>query len=357
MEVIESMNYPIMVGEESIRFLPEMIVKAMPSQIVFLYDKHSQEFAAPLINKLLYSARYLPTFDKDKIFTITISCGEKNKTLTTAEYIWQQLLQHQIDRQAMMVCVGGGVVGDIGNFAASVWKRGIHCILIPTTLLSMIDASCGGKSGIDFENYKNLLGLFSSPEAVICDPIFLQTLPQREWRSGFAEMLKHAIIAHNISAFENIKTIDYKTIVPLISTSISIKNKIILQDWKEENQRKMLNFGHTFGHALERAALSSTHPLLHGEAIALGMLAETYIAYRLGEVDLAFFETLQNIILRFYSDCKRSIYHHEILHNMLNDKKNQFGKIILSLPFAEKFISLEAIKDQALIFEALQVIE
>lgn len=357
METISSSTYNIIFGEESIRLLPEIIAKIQPTQMVFLYDENSKKHCFSLIDKLLYSARYLKQFDKDAIYSITIPSGEIHKNIETAAQIWHQLLEFQIDRKALMVCVGGGLVCDMGNFAASVWKRGIRSLLIPTTLLAMVDASCGGKTGIDFENYKNLIGTFSNPEAVLCDPTFLQTLPKRELLSGFAEMLKHFVIEGHLQQLNCIETMDYKTIAQLIPASLKIKNQIVLQDGHEENLRKMLNFGHTIGHALEQFHLNTTHPLLHGEAVALGMLAETALALSLKKTTVEQFEAIQSIIKKHYSYCMHPFDKEAVLRNMLNDKKNQNGKIVFALPIPHQLIELDAEKDKCVIFKAFEAIQ
>lgn len=356
MKIIDSHNYNIYFGEESIRFLPQIIASLQPTQIVFLYDENSEKHCRQLVDKILYSVRYLKQFDKDLIHSIVIPQGEQHKNIDTVLQISTQLLDYQMDRKSMMVCVGGGVVCDMGNFIASIWKRGIRCLLIPTTLLSMVDASCGSKTGINFHNYKNLIGTFSDPVAVICDPVFLKTLPQRELLSGFAEMLKHSVISGHIQDFYSLQTIDCETISKFIYDSLNIKNSIVLQDFKENHARKMLNFGHTIGHALEQFSLSTEKPLLHGEAVALGMQAESFLAHRLGQFDSKLFDMLSSIIDKHYAHCKFAIDKEVVLRNMLNDKKNLSGKIVISLPFLEKFIVLDAQKDKTTLLQALSII-
>lgn len=356
MKTIESYNHIIYTGDESIRFLPEVISKIKPSQIIFLYDDNTFKYCAPIIKKLLYSVRYLKQFDSDLIKTITIPSGEKNKNFETVSIIIDKLIDFQADRKSLLVCIGGGVLCDIGNFTASIWKRGIDCLLVPTSLLAMVDASCGGKTGVNFKNYKNLIGTFSTPKAVICDPIFMQTLPHRELISGYAEMLKHAIIANKIQDFIDNETIDYKSVSAKILPSIEIKNNIILQDWREENLRKILNFGHTIGHALEKTSLSTETPLLHGEAVALGMLAEANLAYNLNKIDYQLFKNIKTIIERFFLNYKFPFKDDEIINIMINDKKNLSKKIVFALPCPEKFIELDFTNDKEQIIKALKII-
>lgn len=210
---------------------------------------------------------------------IEIKSGEKEKTLATCEHIWTELTDTGFTRKSLLVNLGGGVIGDMGGFAAATFKRGMAFINVPTTLLSQVDASIGGKLGIDFHGLKNHIGLFQTPNRVIVYPSFLETLPARELKSGFAEIIKHALIHDedqwNHLTGQSFDTIDWREIIP---KSIAIKNHIVDQDPRESGLRKILNYGHTLGHAIETYFLDTSEPLLHGEAIALGMILENEIA-------------------------------------------------------------------------------
>jgi 3-dehydroquinate synthase len=210
---------------------------------------------------------------------IEIKSGEEEKTLRTCEHIWNELTTLECDRKALLVNLGGGVIGDMGGFCAATYKRGIKFLNLPTTLLAQVDASVGGKLGIDFHGLKNHIGVFQEPERVIVSSGFLATLPERELRSGFAEVLKHALIA-DAGYWKTLtsKTFREQPWNDHIQHSIEVKSGVVDKDPKENGLRKILNFGHTIGHAVETALLDSGDRLLHGEAIAIGMIAESYLS-------------------------------------------------------------------------------
>lgn len=232
------------------------------------------------------STHCLPAF-KEQLghsdFTeITCEAGELNKNIQTCSKIWSVLTAHKADRNALIVLLGGGVLTDMGAFAASCYKRGIRFLNIPTTLLAMVDASTGSKTGIDFEGLKNHIGLFSSPVATLVDHQYLKTLDQRNLKSGVAEMFKHGLI-YNREHWKNLLEQQSKP-ESLIADSVAIKIEIVNQDPTEKGLRKILNFGHTLGNAIETHFLETSQPLLHGEAIALGMILEAYLSHAYGSL-------------------------------------------------------------------------
>ncbi len=205
--------------------------------------------------------------------------GEIHKTLRTCEKIWQWMTDAELDRNALIINLGGGVVGDMGGFCASTYKRGIRFINMPTSLLSQVDASVGGKLGIDFNGFKNHIGVFNEPELVIISSQFLKTLPQNELRSGYAEVIKHGLIFDQ-AYFESLSVNDWQNQSwdQIILKSVEIKKQVVSQDPKEAGLRKILNFGHTLGHAIETLYLDTENHLLHGEAIAAGMIMEAFLS-------------------------------------------------------------------------------
>lgn len=251
--------------------LKEVLHARNYSKLVVLTDVNTNQHCLPLIQEVL------PT---DAVL-ITVPAGESFKTLETCASIWTQMTAAILDRQALLLNLGGGVIGDMGGFCASVYKRGIPFITIPTTLLSQVDASVGGKLGIDFMGFKNHLGVFQLPEAVLIDPIFLSTLPQRELRSGYAEVIKHGLI-RDAAFFRSLPSTHWEKQdwLRVIRHSVGIKRAVVEVDPKETGIRKILNFGHTIGHAVESFYLQSQEPLLHGEAIALGMIAEGFLSFQ-----------------------------------------------------------------------------
>ena len=311
MKKIVSSNYSIWIGENS---LSKLNVKSY-SKVAILVDENTKK---DCLHKL-------PNIEK--LIIIEIPSGERNKNITTCNIIWEELTNNEFDRDSILINLGGGVIGDIGGFCASTYKRGIDFIHIPTTLLAMVDASIGGKLAVDFNNLKNHIGLFSNPKSVIIDPNFLDTLTENQLISGFAEVVKHALISDK-NLWETIKETPFKKLawVKIITISAELKNRIILNDPKEKGERKKLNFGHTFGHAIESYYLEKGTPILHGEGVFMGMILETEISLL---SNLEKNEIKNYILSNFglpYTPPKA-----ELLKFLKNDKKNKSKKINFSL--------------------------
>lgn len=255
---------------------------------------------------------------------IVIQSGEKHKTLQTVQRIWKTLMRHHADRNALLVNLGGGVITDLGGFAASTYKRGIRFINIPTTLLGMVDAAIGGKTGIDFGGGKNQIGTFAEPMAVITDPVYLETLDDREVRSGLAEMLKYGFIAD-----PELLHADAENYVPYIKRCGEIKREIVKKDPTEKGLRKILNFGHTLGHAIESHCLTTDFPLLHGEAVALGMMAALCISVKQCDLDASVLKNFENQLPMLLSECPIRLSEADIepiMEYLAFDKKNKGEK-------------------------------
>jgi 3-dehydroquinate synthase len=261
---------------------------------------------------------------------IEIEPGEENKSIENCMGIWQTLTEAQADKQALLLNLGGGVVCDLGGFAASTYKRGISFIHVPTSLMAMADASVGGKCGIDFMGIKNNIGSIIQPDAVFIQPVFLNTLPQRHLKNGLAEIIKMAFISD--AGLQTI-LLDKKTRLDnIIKTSVIRKWEIVKKDPLDKNIRQSLNFGHTFGHAIESALLLSKKELLHGEAIAIGMLLEGHISLQLKLITKNHFQKLQNMIVPYYGMPKFNQAELKKVQNfMLQDKKNKDSEIRMSL--------------------------
>lgn len=206
---------------------------------------------------------------------IIVKSGEQHKNLQTVQQIWETLMLHHADRNALLINLGGGVITDLGGFAASTYKRGIKFINIPTTLLAMVDAAIGGKTGIDFDGAKNQIGTFADAEEVLIEPVFLKTLSQREVLSGLSEMLKYGFISDN-----NLLNINLENYQDFIRRAGEVKREIVTKDPYEVGLRKILNFGHTIGHAIESHFLTKQHLLSHGESVALGMEAALWLSVK-----------------------------------------------------------------------------
>lgn len=267
---------------------------------------------------------------------IQIEAGEEHKVLAVCETIWKHLTEANADRHALIINLGGGVIGDIGGFAAGCYKRGIHFINIPTTLLAMVDASVGAKTGIDFMDFKNQIGLFNPPEGVFVYTGFLQTLPERELMSGFAEVIKHSLIADN-SLFEEIRNlrgnINNLNWDDWVERNIRIKHDIVSQDPHEQNIRKALNFGHTVGHAIESWYLQvGKQKLLHGEAVAAGMIAESFLSFQNKQLSKNELEAITQVILNHFQLPELAPQDFSALIKLMKqDKKNSGAEIRFTL--------------------------
>ncbi|TXB67197.1 3-dehydroquinate synthase [Vicingus serpentipes] len=265
---------------------------------------------------------------------IEIESGEDNKTIDICFQIWKTLAEYEADRNSLLINLGGGVITDMGGFIASTYKRGIDFINIPTTLLSQIDASVGGKTGVDLDGMKNMIGVFNEPQGVFVYPDFLKTLEKRQMLSGYAEALKHALIS-DAAYWEDLQfgmLSDGEEWSEMICKSIQIKNEIVLKDPKEKNERKLLNFGHTIGHAIETYSFTTDNPLLHGEAIAIGMIAEAYLSNQIIGLKEEELKDISATILSFYKLNKIDTTKvHNLLELMKNDKKNSNNEINFTL--------------------------
>jgi len=293
------------------------------SKIIVLTDTNTKRLCYPLIKDSL-----------PKHMVITVKQGEENKNLQTCEIIWSAMTGAQLDRHGLMINLGGGVIGDMGGFCAATYKRGIDFIQIPTTLLSQVDASVGGKLGIDFQGFKNHLGVFTLPNAVLIDSIFLETLSEREKRSGFAEILKHCLI-QDVNKWNEIRGRDLadQNLPDLIAHSVEIKKKVVEQDPTEKGLRKILNFGHTLGHAIETFFLpQGKKRLFHGEAIATGMVCESYISYTRGLIEERTLEQIEEFIFSIYGKVDIDAANFDtIIGITLQDKKNKGKEVRFSL--------------------------
>ena len=271
---------------------------------------------------------------------IQINSGEKMKNFDTAKNILNQLIKNNADRKSLLINIGGGMITDLGGFVASIYMRGIDYINCPTTLLAMVDASIGGKNGVNLDNTKNIIGCFNKPKLVIIDTSFLQTLPNRELLSAYGEIIKHSIIKSkkyfnflikNASEIEHTNAID-----DIILHSLKIKKHIVEKDFKEKNIRKLLNFGHTIGHAIEALSLNTKEPLLHGEAVIIGMVVGSEIAVKMGLLSNNEQEKIKNLIKKYGFESlinrKFNFQLNEIMQIMRKDKKNQKGEIKMVLP-------------------------
>jgi len=333
MKAISTNNAVVYFNTEVYTKLNTYIKTKNPSQLFILVDSNTHEDCLPEFLAQLES-------EDCNVEIMEMPNGEEHKTIDICMGVWEALSEHNADRKSLLINLGGGVVTDLGGFVASTYMRGIAYINIPTSLLAMVDASVGGKTGVDLGALKNQVGVINEGEMVGIDTSFLNTLPQNEMVSGFAEMLKHGLIydKNYWNTLTHLENLDSTDLDQLIYDSVVIKNKIVTEDPREQSLRKILNFGHTLGHAIESYFLEHDEktPLLHGEAIAIGMLLESYISTKVCELHTNALHEIEQGILKTFSKVEISKVDQTAIITLLkHDKKNSHGII--------KFVLLDAI--------------
>jgi 3-dehydroquinate synthase len=307
--------------------LKQIISNYQEDKIFVLCDENTAKYCYPKIEA------FLPVRSE----MISVPAGEKSKNINTALFLWRHLNSKQADRKSLLINLGGGMITDLGGFVASTYKRGIDFLNIPTTLLAQVDASIGGKTGIDLDDFKNIVGVFSNPVSVIISADFLTTLDTRQIMSGFAEMIKHSLIFSK-SSWSKIKSInpeqiDFDFLQILIKESVDIKNDFVKQDpYEKLGIREALNFGHTIGHAVETFLNKKGVQIFHGEAVAIGMISELFISNKiLGFNFERLFEISEYLATHFRSFDIAYDDYEEIIQIMRHDKKNKNNEIIFTL--------------------------
>lgn len=351
MQTITANNYSVYFDSKGFETLAEMLKPSHYSKIFILVDENTSQYCLPhLLNNLATEI---------EIEIIELEVGEIHKNIATCTEVWGALSELGGDRKSILINLGGGVISDLGGFVACTFKRGIDFINIPTTLLSMVDASIGGKNGVDLGNLKNQIGIIREPKAVIIDTQFLSTLPQNEMRSGLAEMLKHGLIFDEKywDKFKDLKSLNTDNLNELIHQSIEIKNTIVCEDLTENGIRKSLNFGHTLGHAIESYFLENDNKtsLLHGEAIAVGMILESFISREKELLTNEEYQEIKYIINDIFERIEFSqIDIEKIIELLIFDKKNEFGKVQFALLDGIGKIKINQESDNELIYKAFE---
>tara|TARA_B100000575_G_scaffold31955_1_gene21524 strand:+ start:10751 stop:11818 length:1068 start_codon:yes stop_codon:yes gene_type:complete len=328
MQKIKTNHYDIFISNQNSLLISELISRNKYSKVFILVDSNTKKYCLKLFLKKHFLGK--------KIELIKIKGGEENKNTKNLYFIWSKISILGGDRNSLLINLGGGLVSDLGGFVASTYNRGIDFINVPTTLLSIVDASIGGKVGVNIKKLKNQVGVFNYPKLILIDTSFLETLPKRELNSGFAEMIKHGLIFEKkyYEKLSKLKKIDSELSSELIYNSIKIKNEIVNNDPKERNLRKILNFGHTLGHAVESHFLgkNKSRNLLHGEAISIGMILESYISYKILKMP---YKQCLNIKKTINNTFKKIKINNKDLESILNlikfDKKNKNGKVLFAL--------------------------
>ena len=318
---------PVFSGENELSLFEELLNRPNDfSKFLIVCDDNTYEHCLPILKKHLPSS--IP-FDFFKM-----ESGESSKSISVCESIWQKMTAMKMGRNDLLINLGGGVVCDVGGFVAATYLRGISFVNIPTSLMGMVDAGLGGKNGIDLNHHKNRVGLFAFPIATVCDPVFLNTLPEMEWKNGCAEVFKHALIG-DAQLFETL-SVDGCTreiFTSLMHSIQAVKLKVVEDDPFEDGFRKVLNFGHTVGHAIESASLKTdASPLSHGEAIAMGMIIENEVMFKLGGLDASINSKCREVLEKYLTKVKINSYSEDdLLEWMQYDKKNANNIIRMSL--------------------------
>lgn len=342
-------------------------------QSKIIFSNYIEETLLPFVSKYPRGKVFLATeetvsklwlpelkefLNANQIKTVCIPAGEQAKKIESVTHIWEFLSNNGADRKSLLINIGGGMLTDLAGFAASTFKRGIDFLNIPTTLLSQVDASVGGKTGINFNGLKNEIGTFNEPIAVIINTLFLKTIDRENFLSGFAEMIKHGFIhseAHLKELQEfNLDNIDYLQLQTIIEHSVEVKKYFVANDPTEKNIRKALNFGHTVSHAFESLAMEKNRPILHGFGVACGMVAELYLSAKVCKLPMNELETLSQWIVNLYGKFEITPSDYQRLYSLMtHDKKNEAGRINFTLIPRVGEIAINQNCNQQQIFEAL----
>jgi 3-dehydroquinate synthase len=327
MSIIKSTSYQIHIEERSFDALNKFLTKTKYSKYIIICDENTSEHC---LSQLLFSCNLLTTAE-----IIELESGEKNKTIETCMQVWGALTDIEADKKSLIVNLGGGVISDLGGFVASTFKRGVDFITIPTTLLAMADASVGAKTGVDFEGIKNHIGTIYEPKGVFINIALLETLSERHIKNGFAEIIKIGLIADADfwKKIKKLKKLEAFYSEDIITKAIELKNNIVKKDLYEKNIRKSLNFGHSIGHAIESAILQQEKDILHGEAIAIGMLVESEIAHQQKLISKTELNSILSYIKTVFKNKSLTNPTKKLILSFLkHDKKNEGASLCFALP-------------------------
>ena len=344
--------HSVISGDKAMEQLKNYLSVSEFSSVIILADSNTRQCCIPvLLNRV-------PELNTCEI--IEVPAGEESKTIRIAEDVVNRLLVINADRKSLLINLGGGMITDLGGFVASVYKRGIKFVNVPTSLLAMVDASVGGKTGVNSEGFKNVIGTFSLPEFVFINIDFLDTLPAREYRSAYSEIIKHILLSDH--ALWN-KLIDKQNrflikdnISFLIEYSVLFKQNVVKEDFKETGERHILNFGHTLGHAFESAQMHSPNKLMHGEAVAAGIIGELFLSTKLSGLNVDVLSDAVKLITSIYNDISIDGKPEDLFTYLIADKKNVSSTITFSLLESLGKPSVLTVVDEQLIRESIQFI-
>ncbi len=295
-------------------------------RIIVFADEHTYECCFDRLNAAIG--------DRYETFALVVPSGEESKSLEVCSQIWSQLLEDAIAKDELMICLCGGVLSDLGGFISSLYKRGMRCIFVPTTLMAMVDASLGGKNGIDHDSFKNMIGTIRQPEAVFIQPDFLLTLPPREYLNGMAEVYKHALIG-DVSLWNLLRqgVPSHINLLDLMPAIIRVKATVVNEDVYEKDRRRVLNFGHTLGHAVESWSIANEeNHMLHGEAVVIGMILATRLSVLKCGLNTEAAEEIEATLRKFFSvEYEEKMTLDELIAVLYQDKKIRDGELYFSL--------------------------
>ena len=349
----DSNNYPVYIGSNIFKDLPELINKNnLPKRVFVILDKNVKRIYGSSIRKIINGLA-------DKKYFLVLPASERLKSFKTVYRIFSYLFEERFGRDTLYIVIGGGTIGDVAGFTASIYMRGVQLVHIPTTLLAAVDSSIGGKTGINFNEAKNLIGTFYHPALVLIDTNFLKSLPENELISGFGEIIKYSYLTDGdlystlLSDYELLLRKDLNFLEKIIYESVKIKSAVLLKDeYEKTGLRKILNFGHTFAHAFES---NSAYKLAHGKAVIAGIISALFLSAEIGLISEKQLNYMLKLPLKFKSSIQlKNLNEKELLRLMEFDKKNREGKIkfVLIKDFGEILIDINA--DRKLIYKALK---
>lgn len=338
-------NYPVFVGSETLPFLPELISEYdLPKRIFVILDRNIEHHFGNEIKETVDAMA-------EQIHYSVVTASEKNKSFDAAAKIYSALYKQQFGRDTLIIAIGGGTIGDLAGFIASTYMRGVALVHIPTTLLSMVDSSIGGKTGLNFMEAKNLIGSFYQPSFVLIDTNFLRTLPKKEIISGFGEVIKYSFLTDKqfyiklLLDFHLLKKLNSKFIVEIILQCIKIKSAVVMEDeFEKSGLRKILNFGHTFAHAYESV---SNYQISHGIAVIIGIINALHLSNELGLINQIQLDKMIELPMKLKDELKLTNFDEEdIFRSMRYDKKNKEGRnrFVLIKNFGEILVDVPAKK-------------
>jgi len=339
----------IVFSQDITKELRTIAAKYPVGRVFLLTEKTAEKVCLPLIQDVIGERR---------IKQVVIDAGEENKKIGSVEKVWQFLSENGADRKSLLINLGGGMLTDLGGFAASTFKRGFDFVNIPTTLLSQVDASIGGKTGFNFNGLKNEIGVFNEPVEVIINTDFLKTIDRKNFLSGYAEMIKHGFIKSpehwaELKAFD-LENIDYEALLEIIAHSVAVKEWFVMNDPTEKNIRKALNLGHTVGHAFESYALKSGKPILHGYAVIYGIIPELFLSAKKCGFSTAGLQQITEWLFKIYGKFEIAESDYEALFELMtHDKKNEAGRINFTLIPEIGKVEINQNCTKAEVFEAL----